>query len=180
MCLIKPLTSIPCGSNAAGIKGTIYHIPADEFASWPAFLSTTGAGDTVKLTGNFSLVTTSGFGYFRSFPCLLEKGSVKYNAVGGLGSKSVEALAVYAIAGMDAAQLEHFYQILNIPGVWLFPDKNSSVHVIGKNDDPAYIQDAAGDTGTAATDERIITLTVRAIQPRPVLYTGTINTTPAT
>lgn len=178
MCNISALTTVPCDGNAVGVKGTGYVIPAEEFSSWPAYLTTTSAGDTVKLNGNFSLVATTDIGYFRSFPCLIEKGSYTITAVGGIGSKSFEEKYVYVIPGVDAAQLEHIKNLINIPGVWLCTDKNNVVHVLGSKDDPAYVESVEGGTGAAATDERIITVTVRAISARPTIYTGTINTTP--
>jgi len=178
MCNIADLTTIPCTANAPGVKGKGYMAPAEEFASWPAYLSTTGAGDTVKLTGNFAFVTDSDIGYFREFPCLLEKGSYTCSVVGGLGSKSFEEKYVYYIPGVDAAQLEHIRNLANIPGVWLCPDKNGVVHVLGSLTDPAYVEAAEASTGTTATDERGILVTIRAISASPTIYTGTINTTP--
>lgn len=178
MCKISALTVTPCNGNAVGVKGTGYMIPAEEFSSWPAYLTTTTAGDTVKLNGNFSLVATSDIGYFRSFPCLIEKGSYTVAAVGGIGSKTFEEKYTFVVPGVDAAQLEFLKNLVNIPGVWLCTDKNGVVHVIGSKDDPAYVETAEGTTGVAATDERIITITVRAISASPTVYTGTINTTP--
>lgn len=178
MCEIGNLSNTACTSNPAGVKGIGYMAPAEEFETWPAYLSTTGAGDTVKLTGNFDFVATSDIGYFRTFPCLLEKGSYAFSLVGGLGSKTFEEKYTYYIPAVDAAQLEHIKNLANIPGVWLCPDKNSTVHVLGSKDDPAYVEVAEGTTGAAAADERGITVTIRAVSARPTIYTGTINTTP--
>ncbi len=178
MCNINALTTVPCAGNAVGVKGKGYMAPAGEFASWPAYLSTTTPGDTVKLTGNFSFVATSDIGYFREFPCLIEKGSYTVTAVGGVGSKTFEEKFTYVIPGVDAAQLEHIKDLINIPGVWLCIDKNNVTHVLGSKDDPAYVESVEGTTGAAAGDERIITITIRAISARPTVYTGTVNTTP--
>lgn len=178
MCTIAALSTIPCDSNAVGMGGTIYMAPAAEFSAWPAYDSGTDPGDSVTLSGNFSFVATSGIGYFRGFPCLIEKGSIVYNAVGGVGSKTFEVIGTYVIPGINAAQLEHIKQVANIPGVWLFTDKNSVVHVQGTKTDPAYIQSIEATSGVAASDERIATITVRSIQASPTIYTGTIDTTP--
>ena len=109
MCTIHKMTGTACLSNPAGTKGTGYMAPAEEFAAWPAFTTpgTAGDGNTVVLSGNFSFTGAgTGNGYFRSFPMLLEKGDVKYNAVGGTGSKSIEAIASFYIVGLDKVQLE--------------------------------------------------------------------------
>lgn len=181
MCKINNLTNTACMANAAGIKGTGYMAPAEEFASWPAMQATTsvGDGDTVRLTGNFSFTGAgTGNGYFRKFSMLLEKGSVNYKIVGGLGSKSYEITANFYILGVDAAQLEFSNDMKNIPGVWLITDKNGTVHCLGSKDDPAYISEADGTTGTAATDERGILYTCRWVSATPQVYEGTINLTP--
>lgn len=177
MCDISSLTATTCASNAAGVKGTGYMAPAEEFSSWPAYLATTGAGDTVKLDGNFAFVATSGIGYFRSFPCLMEKGSYSFTVVGGVGSKSFEEKYVYYISGVNAAQLEHAKKLANIPGVWLCTDKEGVVHVLGSKDSPAFVETMEGGTGTAAADERGMTITIRYVSASPTVYTGTIDTT---
>jgi len=179
LCNISLLAAQTCPSNPAGVKGTLYLIPAAEFASWPAYLTTTTAGDTVKLSGNFSLVTTAGLGYWRSFPCLLEKGEVSYTAVGGKGSKSLDVLGRAYVLGVSAEQLEWFKNMMNAPMVGLWIDKTATMHVIGSKDDPAYLEEGAGTTGVAATDERGINVSIKANSARPTIYTGTINTTPA-
>ena len=177
---MKVLTTVPCSGNAAGLKGKGYAIPASEISTWPAYKTTTSAGDTVTLNGAPTLVSTSGIGYFREFPILLEKGSYSITAVGGLGSKSFEERMVYVVAGVDAAQLEYVKNILNIPGVWLAPDKNDVIHVLGSKDDPAYVEAVEGTTGTAGTDERIITITVRVLTKSPTVWdsTAVIDVTP--
>lgn len=179
MCVIKTLAGTACGANPAGMKGIGYMIPAEELVSFPAFLTTTTAGDTVKLTGNFSLVTTSTLGYFRSFPVLINTGSYKTKAVGAVGSKSVEETYSFKVNGLGAAELEFYRNLLNIPGVWLCADKAGVVHVLGSKDDPAYLQEAEGGSGAATTDERAITFTITSTAASPAIYTGTINTTPA-
>lgn len=180
MCNIGNLTSVPCTKNAAGLKGKGYMAPSEEFSAWPAYLTTSTAGDTVTLASAPTFVSTTGIGYFRTFPILLEKGSYSITAVGGLGSKSFEERMVYVIAGVDAAQLEYIKNIVNIPGVWLAPDKNDVIHVLGSKDDPAYVEAVEGGTGTAGTDERIITITVRALTASPTIWPSgtTIDVTP--
>lgn len=164
------------------MKGVGYNIPASEITTWPAYKTTTGAGDTVTLSAAPTLVSTSGIGYWRQFPILLEKGSYSFSVVGGLGSKSFEERLVFAIPGVDAAQLEYIKKIINVPAVWLGPDKNDVIHVLGSKDDPAYVEVVDGTTGTAGTDERIITVTVRALSKSLTVWepATAIDTTPNT
>lgn len=179
LCNISVLAAQDCPSNPAGVKGTLYLVPAKEFASWPAYLGTTGSGDTVKLDGNFSFTGAGiGKGFWRAFPCLLEKGQVTYTAVGGKGSKSLDVLGRGYVLGVDAAQLEWFKNMMNAPMVGLWVDKNSTMHVIGSKDDPAYLEEGVGDTGVAAGDERGINFAIKANAALPAIYTGTVNVTP--
>ena len=120
----------------------------------------------------------SGKGYWRSFPCLLEKGEVKYTPVGGRGSKSLDVFGRGYVLGVDATQLEWFKGIMNTPMVGLWIDKKGVNHVIGTNTDPAYLEEGDGGTGIAATDERGIGFAIKANQASPAVYTGTINVTP--
>ena len=80
--------------------------------------------------------------------------------------------------GVDATQLEWFKNMMNTPMVGLWVDKKSVMHVIGSKDDPAYLEEGAGSTGTAATDERGISFGIKANQASPAIYTGTVNITP--
>lgn len=179
LCNIGVLTADACPSNPAGVKGTLYLVPAKEFASWPAYLSTTDPGDTVKLDGNFSFTGAgTGNGYWRAFPCLLEKGAVEYNVVGGKGSKSFDVMGRGYVLGVDAKQLEWFKGVINTPVVGLWVDKKGVMHVIGSKDDPAYLEEGAGTTGVAATDERGISFAIKANAASPAIYTGTVNVTP--
>lgn len=179
LCIISNLAAPDCPSNPAGVKGTLYLCPAKEFASWPAYDSGTDPGDSVKLSGNFSFTGAgTGNGYWRAFPCLLEKGAVEYNAVGGKGSKSFDVLGRGYVLGVDAEQLEWFKNVLNTPVVGLWVDKKGLMHVIGAKDDPAYLEEGAGTTGIAATDERGIAFSIKANAASPTLYAGTVNTTP--
>lgn len=155
--------------------------PSAEFETWPAFKAnvTPGDGESVVLSGNFSFTGAgTGKGYFREFPMLLEKGVVSKKVVGGIGSKSVETTATFYVLGADKKELEWMRDQSNIPGVWLIPDKNGTVHVLGTKDDPAYLQEADQSTGTAATDERGTTYVIRHVTSEPAIYEGTINVTP--
>ncbi len=179
MCVLKNLTPDTCPSNPAGVKGTLYLVPAVEFASWPAYLATTGAGDTVTLDGNFSFVGAgTGNGYWRAVPCLLEKGGIKYTPVGGKGSKSFDVSGNAFVLGIDAKQLEWYKGLVNTPVVGLWIDKKGVNHVIGSKTDPAYLEEGEANSGVAATDERGIAFTIKANQASPTVYTGTINVTP--
>lgn len=178
MCDISNLVGLPCGDNTPGTRGKFYAIPVSELTGWPAYLTTTAPGDSVKISAPFTFVTTVGKGYWRTVPVLTDKNSFTLSMVGGRGSKSVELKANYTVNGLNAAQLEHITMLKNVPCVFLVPDKSGVVHVIGTFDDPAYLESADGSTGAAAEDERNIAVVIRAVTSKPTVYTGTINLTP--
>lgn len=172
MCVIKNLTAIPCASNPAGTKLIGYVIPASEITAMPAYLVTTGEGDTVKVTTAFTTVSTTGLGFWRSFPMLINENSYDPTAVGGTGSKSIQESFAFRIQGLDAAQLEWFHNIKNVPSIFIVEDKKGVKHVIGRMDDPAFLESAEGSTGKAATDSRGISFVVTAVTDKPMVYEG--------
>jgi len=155
-------------------------IPASEVTADPAYVGTTGEGDYVLADADFTLSTTAGKGFFRAFPILINKNSYAITAVGGIGSKGWKETFTFVLAGINEQQLEFATRMLNIPGVFLATDKVGKVHVIGRKDDPAYVETVEGTTGDGPESERIITVTVSANTSRPMIYTGTIDVTPAT
>ncbi len=180
MCTIAALTAVPCGDNTPGTKQTGYMIPASEVTTDPTYLGTTDEGDYVLTDAAFVLSTTVGKGYFRAFPMLINKNSYSISAVGGIGSKGWKETFTFVLAGMNEQQLEFATRMLNIPGVFLCTDKVGKVHVVGRKDDPAYVETAEGSTGDGPESERIITVTVTGYTNRPMIYTGAIDVTPAT
>lgn len=180
MCTINKLTTTPCNSNPSGIQQVGYTIPVEEITSDPDYVSTTAEGDYVRASEDFTLVSTSGVGYWRSFPILIDKGSYKLSAVGGKGSKQWKEEFTFTIQGVDAPQLEFVTRLLNIPGAFLCPDKNNKVHVIGRKNEAAYVETSEGGTGEGPESDRVINVTVSAYTNRPMLYEGAIDVTPNT
>lgn len=179
MCTISALTSVPCAANPPGIKQTGYIVPASEITADPDYVGTSAEGDYVRATDTFDFTgAASGSGYFRSFPILVDKGAYTITAVGGKGSKSWKETFTFVLQGMDEEQIEFATRMLNIPSVYLCPDKNNKVHVIGRKAEPAYVETSEGTTGDGPEGERIITVTVSAYSARPMIYEGAIDTTP--
>lgn len=181
MCILKPLIKGACLSNSPGLIENGWVAPSSEFATWPAFLSTTAPGDSVKLSGNFDFSGAgTGKGYFRRFPTLMEKGAIVKRPVGDIASKTFEQIYTFYIPGADAIELEFLKSVLNVPSVYVVKDKNGTVHVLGSKEEPAYLQEAEQNTGTTATDPRGTAYTIRHVTGNPAIYTGTINETPIT
>jgi hypothetical protein len=181
MCDLNNLTAVPCGDNTPGTKQIGYVVPANEITVMPPYMTFATEGDFVKATADFDFTAAgSGKGYFRSFPMLINKNSYSLSAVGGIGSKGWKETFTFAIAGLNAQQLEFVTRQLNIPGVFLCTDKAGVVHVIGRKDDPAYVETVEGGTGDGPESERILTVTVSGYTSRPMVYTGEIDTTPNT
>lgn len=180
LCTISALTSTACDANPPGIKQTGYMCPVDEITADPDYVGTTGEGDYVKSTDTVDFTGAStGTGYFRAFPILIDKGSYTLTAVGGKGSKSWKESFTFVLAGMDEQQIEFATRMLNIPAVWICTDKNNKPHYIGKKAEPAHVETSEGSTGDGPEGERIITVTVSGYTARPMICTGAIDVTPA-
>lgn len=183
MCIIKKLARRNCTeSNSAGVKQTGYVCPIEEFVNgFPAYSSGTAAGDTVRVTTDFSFTgAPSGDGYWRSFPNTIEKGAYSFRFEGPKGSKTLVEEYQFQIDGLDAAQLEFVGWLKNGAYSFLAPDNAGTTHVLGRPDSPAFVETAEGNTGSAPGDERMITVTVRAISPNFMVYEGAIDVTPNT
>jgi hypothetical protein len=181
MCVISNLTAVPCAANPPGIKTTMYIVPVAEITAEPGWSTGTAEGDYVKTSGNYDFtVAGAGKGYWRSFPILIDTGSYQLEAVGDKGSKQWKETFTFTIQGVNAEQLEFCTRMLNIPSAFLIPDKNSVIHTVGHKDEAAYVDTATGGTGEGPEGSRTIQVTVVAYTARPMVYGGTIDTTPNT
>lgn len=179
MCTIANLTAVPCDNNTPGTKQTGYTIPVSEVTTDAAYTTDTDEGDYVLAETAHVLSATTGLGFFRSFPMLINKNSYTISAVGGIGSKGWKETFTFVLAGMNEQQLEFITRLLNIPSLFLCTDKVGKVHQIGRKDDPAYVETVEGSTGDGPESERIITVTVSAYTARPMIVTTTIDVTPS-
>jgi hypothetical protein len=179
MCTIAALTAVPCGDNTPGTKQVGYMVPASEVTAMPDYVGTSAEGDYVRATEDFDFSgAATGKGFWRSFPMLINKNSYSVTAQGGIGSKGWKETFTFVLAGINAQQLEFVTRMLNIPGLFLCTDKVGKVHVIGRKDDPAYVETVEGTTGDGPESERIITVTVSGNTARPMIYEGAIDVTP--
>lgn len=171
-----------CGSNPAGTRTKLYLIPAAELDGFPALKTSTGAGDTMTLSEPFDFVTTVGKGYWREFDILQDTGSVVDTLVGEIGGKAYETVVNGHFVGVGAPQLETLNSFSNTPMVAIIQDRKGVHRVIGRDDDPAYLDTAEATTGQAIADRRGITFSIKAVSgsPAPVYDAATdgINLTP--
>jgi hypothetical protein len=178
MCLVNNLTSVPCLNNAAGLTAKGYVAPTEEITADPDYLATTGEGDTVTSDGAFTMVATTGKGFFRTFPTIIEKGVYSIEPVGAKGSKQWKETYTFALQGCDAPQLEFANNLLNTPSVFIVPDANDVLHVVGRKDSPATVDSGSGGTGEGPEGERIMLLTVTAYTKKPMIYDAVVDITP--
>jgi len=179
MCVIANLTAVPCAANAPGIKTTAYIVPVSEITAEPGWSTGTAEGDYVKTSGNYDFTGAGvGKGYWRSFPILVDTGSYALSGVGGKGSKTFKETFTFTLQGLNAEQLEFATRMLNIPAAFLVTDKVGVVHVIGHKDEAAFVTTVEGGTGDGPEGDRTLVVTVEAYTARPMVYLGTIDTTP--
>ena len=148
-----------CGLNeSAGIKEKGYMTYIKELASYPmtraqVVLAASGVpepGDTKILDEPFDFTgAASGEGYFRSFPLLINRGSVGNLEEGEIGGKTLMNEAPFFIPGNDAVVKEavECLRMASGCGIFMFPDKANRHQVIGTIESPAYFE-LTGVSGT--------------------------------
>lgn len=150
-----------CGKNeSAGIKELGYMTYNSELAAYPltraqvvlAASGTPAAGDTKILDEPFDFTGAgSGLGYWRSFPLLINRGSVNNLEEGEIGGKTLMNEGIFFIPGNGSVEKEAVECLRGASGccTFMFPDKAGRYQVVGNIESPAYFEivEASGTGG---------------------------------
>jgi hypothetical protein len=171
--------SWPSGkSNPGGLKQYVYYAPIEDFATIPKPVSNPGTlAARATITENY--VFKTGKKWLKLY-CTLETGEVKHKQVGPRDSKSFENTGEISIPGSEADVIGLGGEAANSSFIFLFPERNGKVRVIGSADFPATIEENEGSSGKANADGRSTKIVVKdaADTPAPI-YTGEITLTAA-
>jgi hypothetical protein len=160
MCKLTNLTS-NCGDNTPpGTRADLYLIPAEELTAWPqtvleATPNSTLAGADVTLNTAFQLVATSGKGYFRKYPILVDSGVLNTNTVGEKGLLSFENDLSFFLVGTNPERLSFAQNVANcclVACIATREDPDNFI-VLGRNDDPVKVSEIKMTTGAKAGDK---------------------------
>lgn len=167
-----------CGDvNPPGIEITVFFVPISDIDTWPAFKTSTGAGDTITLDGDIDLKANK---TFFQFQMTTDTGLVKDTQVGG-SSKSFESMLEGFVPRTGAAQLEWARDMANACGVFIAKDANGVMRVLGTPGRPAKAESQEISTGAAASDESGNQFSFKSSQGSPApVYEGVIDLDPTT
>lgn len=157
-----------------GLTRKLYAVCACDIDVFPGFLATTGAGDSITLDGNITLLTGK---KFAEVGIVTDSGEIVHQGVGVVGSRSYNNQLTGKIRKTVAAD-EWFNKNRNACFVFIVPEKDGTMRVLGNKDVPAMITASEGKTGSGPESEKIwdftILDTVGEVAP---VYTGTIDLT---
>jgi hypothetical protein len=192
MCNIRSLAK-KCGDpNPPGTRTTLRICPAGEFNGFPKTVfqiktdenaeETIVPGDKLRLGEAFDFAGAQpGEGYWRDIPIIVDTGEVVDTMVGEIGGKSVESEIRFFLAATNAEELEFFTEMMNCCFVAMLPDRVDNHRVLGRSDDPAWVETAEATTGRTSGDRRGTAYVLKHSAGTPaMIYDATlgINTTP--
>lgn len=157
MCNLVSLTK-NCGTYVpAGLSTTLYLIPYDEITTWPstrkevveAASGTPEYGDEKIFDEAFTLVSTSGLGYFRQIPILVNSSDLRDTLEGDIGGQKYVQRLDFQVQGSDSERLAFADCLLQSSGclVPMIAGKDGLMHVLAKKDYPAHLEAAEGGPG---------------------------------
>lgn len=181
MCnLVDMLAGPTCsGDNLPGVEGLINFIPVDEVTTEPTESSGTAAGDSVRLTGAWTLVTTTGLGYWRRFRLAPTGNSLVPSLTGAKGNLSLKMTGTFKFLGLNPEQFEALNGLVNRPLIGYVPDRSGQGNVIGSKAIPLYLESVEGANEDEG-DERSMTLVFSCLQRKARFWTGSLDITPNT
>jgi len=157
MCDIQTLTK-KCGDpNPPGTRARLLLIPAAELIAWPATRADGGGtelGDTMILDEAWTYTAEVGKGFWREFPIITDTGEIRDSLEGEIGGRSWNNQFLFFIGGLEADRLEFAKEIANCCFVAMIPDRRDIYRVLGRYDDPAYVESVELTTGLTSGDRR--------------------------
>lgn len=125
-------------------------------------------GDTVKLGEAFAMTVGA---TWKEVDILVNTGSITDTLEGEVGGQGYKSGFTFFVQGTDAAQLEFANEVAAASGalVMQIQDKMGNWRVLGRHDDPAYIESAELTTGLVNGDRRggayVASATVGTVAP---------------
>jgi hypothetical protein len=159
MCEISNLTK-GCGERTpGGLRTKLYLVPASEVIGTPRTLkemtpASTTPGATVLMNEAWQMVTTSGKGFWREFDVVIDKSSVVFTAEGDKGNKSIKNGLRFSLASTGIEVREFVENYVNCCHVAMIASREEPGQylVIGRHDDPAFLEELEGGSGANSTE----------------------------
>ena len=100
-------------------------------------------------------------------------GELKITLVGNAGNKKAKTELEFKIARFSDVTLDFINRYKNVPMIFVVPDAQGTLWVIGTKINPAYMDTAEATTGKKAEDDSGITIKI-ITNSKPYKYAGTI------
>lgn len=180
----QDLTHLAGSDNTPGIQQTIYYAPLEDIASLPV----PDKDDSASATGTFAdLVTiTSDIvmkagKQFHSMYVTLEDGDLKHEGQGEMDSMSFKNSLEFAHPGSKPEILGFAQWVKNNNIVFLVPEVDGQVRLLGSRAYPAKLQSAPGGTGKKSADGKKTTFTFHSSRKGPApIFKGKVAITDST
>ena len=153
MCNVKTLTRACGNANLPGTQAKLYLIPKEEILAWPTVGAGSEYGAAKTLTTAWSLVTTSGKGYWRELDILVDSGVIRIALEGNVGSKFYRNMVDFFIQGLQKEQLQLADDLAACSGclIGMIALKGGTTIVLGDLSNPLFLEAAEG----GATNEEV-------------------------
>jgi hypothetical protein len=158
MATLQSLTRTCGQSIPPGTKTKVYFTFVSELTGFPATAEDNGGtdqGDSKMLDEAFDFsAAASGKGFWRELDILVDTGSVADTLEGEIGGQGFVNRLPFFVLGDGAAEREFADQVAANSGctIWLVPTKGGRYIVVGNPDNPVFIEQIEGGTGTQNGD----------------------------
>jgi len=171
--------TMPCEGrkNTGGTQTNVYYASVCDFDVIPTVPANPATmADVAKITANFTFKPGKKFSKFYTTEGTSE---VKSTGVGETDGRSFEITAEVFHPGTEVELLGFATMINNASTIWLVPDADGVIRVIGSEAFPAKISANDHTTGKATADRKGSTFVLKSkghtVAP---VYSGTIQVTP--
>jgi hypothetical protein len=168
--------NLACGyENVQGTKTRVYVACSEDIDVFPARLGTTNLGDKVTLDGDITLVTGK---KFAAVDVIVESGKVYHSLKGPTGSQGWNAMFDFKLIAKGAEAADWVNRLLNSCLVWVIPQNDGTMRVIGSVDNPSKLTAAEHTDGQTGDDEKTYACTIANTDNKIApFYTGAIDLT---
>lgn len=174
----QDLTHVSGSDNTPGIQQTIYYAPLEDIETLPLpdvddSASKTGTfEDLVTITKNIVMKPGK---QLRSIYVTLEEGELKHESQGEMDSMSFKNVLEFAHPGSKPAQLGFAQWVKNNNIVFLVPEVDGQVRLLGHRAYPAKMTGAPGTTDKKAAGAKKTTFTFQSSRKGPApIFAGKV------
>ena len=167
----ESLDACPNDEVSGGISTRILYAPKAfvDKCVLPANTGELGKANTIE-DGNLTLIATKNF---KGIDAQIDEGELKTSLVGNAGNKKAKTELELKIPRFSDVTLDFISRYKNVPMIFVVPDAQCTLWVIGTKINPAYVDSAEATTGKKSEDDSGITLKI-ITNSKLYKYAGTI------